>query len=145
MFVAEISITDLQKVFEVRIVMEGLCARLAAQRATADQIAHMEAVFRELESVSTDNTDKLMHIDKFLHELMYEAADNEFLATSLCRLHALSLRLWYLVLNQLDDVKDSIAEHGKIIEALKARDSVQAEKAIQQHISHFQQDIKAAL
>ncbi|MEE8391378.1 MAG: GntR family transcriptional regulator, partial [Anaerolineae bacterium] len=39
MFVADISITDLQKISEVRIVLEGFCARLAAQRITKDQIA----------------------------------------------------------------------------------------------------------
>ncbi len=145
MFVADISITDLQKVFEVRIVMEGLCARLAAERATDRQINHMAAVFKELDCVPEEDTDKLMFIDQQLHELLYEAAANEFLADSLCRLHTLSLRLWYLVLNQLGDLKQSIAEHGEVIDALEARDGVRAERSIQEHIIHFQQEIKASL
>jgi DNA-binding GntR family transcriptional regulator len=145
MFVADISITDLQKVFEVRIVMEGLCARLAAERATDRQIRHMAAVFEELDCVSGKDTDKLMFIDRQLHELLYDAANNEFLADSLCRLHTLSLRLWYLVLNQLGDLKQSIAEHGEVIEALRARDGIRAERSIQEHIIRFQQEIKASL
>jgi DNA-binding GntR family transcriptional regulator len=145
MFVADISITDLQKVFEVRMAMEGFCARLAAQRTTAQQIEQMEATFERLKMVSHDDAEALMSIDARLHELMYQAADNEFLADSLCRLHTLSLRLWHLVLNQLNDVKTSIEEHGEIIEALKAGDGAQAEKLIQQHIGDFQQEIKAAL
>jgi DNA-binding GntR family transcriptional regulator len=145
MFVADISITDLQKVFEVRMAMEGFCARLAAQRTTAPQIEQMEATFERLKMVSHDDAEALMSIDARLHELMYQAADNEFLADSLCRLHTLSLRLWHLVLNQLNDVKTSIEEHGEIIEALKAGDGAQAEKLIQQHIGDFQQEIKAAL
>ena len=32
MFVADISLTDLQQVFELRMMLEGFCARLAAQR-----------------------------------------------------------------------------------------------------------------
>jgi DNA-binding GntR family transcriptional regulator len=145
MFVADISITDLQKIFEVRMVMEGFCARLAAQRATEEQIKQMEVTFERLKMVPRDNAEELISIDTHLHELMYSAADNEFLADSLSRLHALSLRLWHLVLNQLNDVKASIAEHGEIIKALKVGDEAQAERLIQQHIGHFQQEIKAAL
>jgi DNA-binding GntR family transcriptional regulator len=145
MFVADISITDLQKVFEVRMIMEGFCARLAAQRATREQIAQMETVLEQLGRVADDDAEALMTIDTHLHELLYQAADNEFLADSLLRLHALSLRLWHLVLNQLDDVKASIQEHEEIIAALQARDGMHAEKLLQRHIAHFQQEIKAAL
>ena len=145
MFVADISITDLQKVFEVRLVLEGFCARLAAQRATREQIAQMEATFEQLKTVSCDDAERLMSIDTRLHELLYQAADNEFLADSLGRLHALSLRLWHLVLNQIDDVKESIEEHGEIIEALKMREQARAEQLLQRHIAHFQQEIKAAI
>jgi DNA-binding GntR family transcriptional regulator len=53
MFVADISITDLQKIFEVRIVLAGFCARVAAQRVTANQIAQMEAVLQDLEQVQS--------------------------------------------------------------------------------------------
>jgi DNA-binding GntR family transcriptional regulator len=145
MFVADISITDLQKVFEVRMFLEGFCARLAAQRASKGQITQMEATLKELERVLDGDSEALMSIDTRLHDLMYQAADNEFLADSLCRLHALSLRLWHLVLNQLDDVKASIEEHTEIVTAIKVRDQTQAEELVQQHIAHFQQQIKAAL
>lgn len=145
MFVADISITDLQKVFEVRLVLEGFCARLAAQRSTMEQIARMESVLNELACVPEGDAEALMSLDRRFHELLYQAADNEFLADSLSRLHALSLRLWHIVLTQLDDVKGAIEEHGTIIEALRARDAEGAEQLVQQHIAHFQQDIKAAL
>jgi DNA-binding GntR family transcriptional regulator len=145
MFVADISITDLQKVFEVRMVIEGFCAKLAAQRATKDQIAQMEAVFEELKQLPFEDAEGLMSIDTRLHELLYQAADNEFLSDSLGRLHALSLRLWHLVLNEINNVKESIEEHGEIIEALKVRDEARAEQLLQRHIAHFQREIKAAL
>lgn len=145
MFVADISITDLQKVFQVRMVLEGFCARLAAQKATEEQIAQMDIVFEKLERVPDYNAEALMSIDTRLHELLYQAADNEFLTDSLSRLHALSLRLWHLVLNQLNDLRLSVEEHGKVIEALKLRDEDQAEALVQRHIARFQQKIRAAL
>jgi DNA-binding GntR family transcriptional regulator len=145
MFVADISITDLQKVFEVRVLIEGFCAQLAAQRATQEQIAQMETVLEELGQVADEDIEALMTIDERLHELMYQAADNEFLADSLQRLLAPSMRLWHLVLDNLHNVRESIEQHRAVVAAIKARDGEQAKALIQQHINHFQQGIKAAL
>ena len=71
MFVADISITDLQKVFQVRMVLEGFCARLAAQKATEEQIAQMDAVFEELERVPDYDAEALVqqHIAHFQQEI----------------------------------------------------------------------------
>jgi DNA-binding GntR family transcriptional regulator len=145
MFVADISITDLQKIFEVRIPLEGYCAQLAAQRATDLQIAQMEQVIRQLDLLTSADTHALMGIDQTLHQLLYEASDNEFAADVLNRLHTLSLRLWYLAVDRLDDLKLSIEDHRQIVQALKARDCTLAETLIQQHIMRFQQEIKATL
>jgi DNA-binding GntR family transcriptional regulator len=145
MFVADISITDLQKIFELRLVLEGFCARLAAQRATADQLALMAEIMEELEHVPNGDNQGLMVIDERFHELLYEAGDNKFLADILTRLHALSFRLWYLVLERLGDVRAAMEQHIEISHALQARDCDRAEELLQQHILGFQQQIKSVL
>jgi DNA-binding GntR family transcriptional regulator len=145
MFVADISITDLQKIWEVRLVLEGFCARLAAQRATEDQLAEMETIIQEMRQMPEGNSKALMAIDERFHDLLYEAADNEFLTDTLRRLHALSFRLWHLVLDRLGDVRPAMEQHTQVLEALQARDGAQAEAIIQQHVSEFQQQIKAVL
>ena len=145
MFVADISITDLQKIFELRIPLEGYCAQLAAQRASAAEIAQMEQVIHQLDGLTNQDTHALMNVDRTLHQLMYDAADNEFVSDILNRLHTLSLRLWYLALDRLDDLKVSIEDHRQVVQALKARDAALAETLIQQHIMRFQQEIKSAL
>ena len=145
MFVTDISITDLQKIFEVRTVLAGFSARLAAQRATTDQIAQMEQVLHGLEQVQSGDYKLLIDIDRRFQRLLYQAAGNEILAESLDHLYDLSLRIWYLVLHQLGDVRDAIEEHQQVAEALKAGDGARAEALIQQHIVQFQQKIKAVL
>jgi DNA-binding GntR family transcriptional regulator len=145
MFVTDISITDLQKIFEVRIVLAGFCARLAAQRVTANQIAQMEAVLQDLEQVQSGDYKTLMEIDRRFQRLMYKTAGNDILAESLDRLYDLSLRIWYLVLHQLGDVRDAIEQHRQVLEALKAKDGARAEALIKEHILQFQQRIKAVL
>ncbi len=145
MFVAEISITDLQKIFEVRMVLEGFCARLVAQRITQERIAQIEVTLQELEQVPDGDWRAVMKIDERFHELIYLAADNEFLADTLSRLHALSLRLWYLVLDGVEDVRGEVAVHREIIPALKAGDGAWAEALMQKHLAGFQRTIRAVL
>lgn len=145
MFVADVSITDLQKIYEVRMVLEGFCARLAARRITPEQIAQLEALVQELDQVADDDYETPMKIDEQFHNLFYEAASNEFLASTLCRLHALSLRLWWVVLHRVPHLRDEVAVHGEVIPALKARDEDLAEALMQEHLEGFQAEIKAAL
>jgi DNA-binding GntR family transcriptional regulator len=145
MFVIDISITDLQRISEMRMFLEGFCARLAAQRVTADQIAQMEAGLQDLERVQSGDVKALMAIDERFHTLLYQAASNEFLADVLNRLYVLSLRLWHLSLNRLGDMQEAIEQHRGIAGALKKRDGARAEALIQQHIAEFQQRIRAVL
>jgi DNA-binding GntR family transcriptional regulator len=141
-FVADISITDLQKIFELRVVLEGFCAQLASQRATEDQLAEMEATVVDLRQVPDGDSRALMAVDERFHHLLYKAAGNEFLFDILTRLHAKSFRLWYLVLDRLDGVEEAMEQHVAITEALRARDGQRAEELIQRHISDFQREIK---
>ncbi|MGD1993912.1 MAG: GntR family transcriptional regulator [Anaerolineae bacterium] len=144
-FVADISITDLYKIFETRIFLEGFCARLAAQRATAEQLSQMQDTIAQLEQASDNGVKTLMDIDARFHQLLYQAADNEFLADVLKRLYDLSLRIWYLVLERIGDVQHAIAQHEGVVNALQAQDGDLAEALIQEHVIQFQQDIKDAL
>jgi DNA-binding GntR family transcriptional regulator len=63
----------------------------------------------------------------------------------LARLHALSFRLWHLVLDRLDGVKGAMEQHIEITLALKAQDGPRAEALIREHVSEFQQGIKSVL
>jgi DNA-binding GntR family transcriptional regulator len=144
-FVADVSLTDLQKIFELRIILEGFCARLAAQRVTNDQLAEMRFLIQELSRLPGGDSKKLMAIDEQFHELLYQAADNEFLAETLRRLHALSFRIWHLVLDRLGSVKGAMEQHIEIVRALQGRDEEQAEVLLQRHVIEFQQEIKSAL
>jgi DNA-binding GntR family transcriptional regulator len=145
MFVADISITDLQKVFELRMVLEGFCARLAAERATPEQLEAMKEVVRDLDTIPDGDYKGLMMIDERFHELLYDTADNEFLADVLRRLHALSFRIWHLVLDRIGCVRSALEQHIAISEAIEASDGERAEVLVRQHVAEFQQQIKAAL
>ncbi len=144
-FVTDVSLIDLQKIFELRIVLEGFCARLAARRITLSQIDQMESILGDLDEVESEDYRKLISIDERFHAILYQAADNEFLSDILNRLYDLSLRLWYLVLDHLDGVQDSIEQHRAVASALESGDGERAEDLIKQHVIQFQKQVKAVL
>jgi DNA-binding GntR family transcriptional regulator len=145
-FVTDIGITDLQRLFEVRLEGESLAARLAAGRGTAAHWQQMAAALAQLpQAGQASYNEALIAIDQACHEIVYEAADNEFLRDTLITLYALSLRLWYFALGRIGDMHSAVLEHKNILEALQAGDSVQAARLTRQHIQAFQEEIQAVM
>ena len=146
MFVADIGMMDLQRLFEVRVVLESMAARLAAQRGTQEHWQHMAAVLSSLpEPLEIIDNQALIAVDQACHEIIYEAVDNEFLKDTLITMYALSLRLWYFALAKIGDMRGAVLEHVAILEALQAGNADQAVCLLEQHIKHFQEEIQTAM
>lgn len=129
--VSDISISDLQDIFELRAELEGLCGRLAAQRITPEQVARLEQLFDGIET--NGNIDDDVEIDQKFHQLVLEATQNEHLKDMLSRLHCLSLRLLYLTKSRMATVREDYSDYGAVIRALKLRDAAAADAALRQH------------
>lgn len=144
MFVTEIGIRDLQQLFEMRLPLESLAARLAARRGTGEHWRRMQGA---LDALSMDDIDNkaLINIDRTCHEIIYEAADNEFLRDTLVTHYALSLRLWYYFLSRIGDMREAVIEHTLIMDALWAQDSNRAARLMERHIRTFQEEIQQVI
>lgn len=145
-FVTGIELMDLKLLFEARVPLEGLAARLAAQRGSNAHWQKMEAVLSALvDNGAPHSNEDMIAVDAACHEIMYDAAGNPFLRDTLVTLYALSLRLWYYSLSQMGDVSSAIAEHRTILEALQQRQGDRAAQIMEQHIQAFQTEIQAAM
>ncbi len=144
-FVADVQITDLQQIYEIRVALEGLCARLAAERATAEQIAEMGSCCQQMAHRDGMNTQELILIDRNFHRLLAQAAHNKFLTNEIELFYNLALRLWYLALNKVEPVDLDTDRHQAVLQAIRDRDSHRAEELMKQHIQHFQETIRALL
>lgn len=153
MFVSEIGITDLQRLFEVRLVLEGLAIQLAAQRGTAVHWDQMQNVLNEVinQDPTTINPEHLPQVDERCHQIIFQAADNAFLKDTLATLYTLNLRLWYLYLAKLGDRTDAIIEykhivqHQYILDALRQRNNNLAEQLMAEHIELYYSNIRAVM
>jgi len=145
MFVTEIGITDLQQLFEARLVLECLATRLAAQRGTAVHWQPMETALARLATDGNADNETFIEIDAACHQLIYEAAENKFLKDTLVTMYALSLRLWYFSLAKIGNMRDAVLEHKLMLDALKAGDGYKASQLMEKHIKAFQEEIQAVM
>ncbi|MFN2154410.1 MAG: GntR family transcriptional regulator [Anaerolineae bacterium] len=121
--------------FEVRSVLEQLCARLAVERATEEQLAALEATMPQFEEAARRaDPQTWLQLDQRFHEMIYDASHNVFLVDVLKRLYALDMRIWYQVLNRMTDLPRVVESHRAIVQALVAGDARGAERAVTRHI-----------
>lgn len=146
MFVSEIGVTDLKQLFELRVPLEDLAARLAARRGTEEHWQRMDAILAGIPDSDPDaDNEKLIYIDESWHHALYDAAGNPFLRDTLHTFYALSLRFWYLLLPSIADMTAAVQEHAAILEALRAGDEDLAASRLRTHIQTFQLEIQAQI
>ena len=144
-FVTDVNITDLARITEVRVVLEGHAARLAAERGTVADRAAIAELLAELGSVQVTEQRELMKLDREIHRTIYRSARNSFLESTLERYFNLSLRLWFLVLDQGVRLREAVTEHRAILEAVMAGDGDRADEAMRRHVAGFESAIRRVL
>jgi DNA-binding GntR family transcriptional regulator len=136
----------MREIFDVRTTLEGMCARLAAERITDEEIERMEQVLLDFDRVLREGDNRaLLAVDRKFHQKLYEASGNRFLARALDEMYDLIYRLFYFALDRMGSVRANVEEHHDIVAALKARDARAAERLIQNHIIHFQRMVDELL
>ena len=145
LYVADVNVPDLEQLSEVRLSLEALCARLAAQRATPDDLVVLRALRQEQATVPPEDSRRLFDLDHKFHQAVAQAARNKYLAQTLDRLFGLSRRLWYLVLPQLGYLPTSVEKHLELVDAIEAGDADHAEQIMHDHVKEFYDKVHETL
>jgi GntR family transcriptional regulator, rspAB operon transcriptional repressor len=144
--VADLSIRDMQNVFEARETLEGRCAALAAARANADDIAALKGAFVGYEQVIQRRDFRtLVIMDRAFHRAVALATHNDQLIQIAGPLHNNASRFWYFGLTKLDAaaVLADIKLHLDVVAAIERRDPRSAERAMQKVLGHFPSSVMA--
>lgn len=133
--VAILSIPALIEMFDVMAALEGLCAKLAARRATVAERAAMRRVHEDL-ILACDAGDPVAFykVNQEFHDLLYQAAHTHFIADQTLqlrrRISAYRLRVTY----QPGRMVGTLSEHVRIMDAIDAGDPEEAQKAAGEHV-----------
>jgi DNA-binding GntR family transcriptional regulator len=137
--VAELDAADLQEIFELRVELEGLAARLAGERAGEAERESLSALAeRTRGALASGDQQALIELDRELHGAIAEAAGNTLLAAQLDWLYGHVLRLWSVALDQVSALGASVAEHETVVDAIVRGDGAEAHARMQEHVRRFQ-------
>jgi DNA-binding FadR family transcriptional regulator len=123
---------------EVRFALEPENARLAAERATASELKQLKAAHERLKNCQDFETQVLADME--FHCLIAEASGNKIgslLMQSLSDLLQTSLSHGYRLVTK----DQAVADHGKVLDAILARNATAAATAMKNHLLHARDDL----
>ncbi|WGV17356.1 GntR family transcriptional regulator [Fuscovulum ytuae] len=123
---------EVVELYEMRAVLEGTAARLAARAASEIELAELAALNAEL-AASPAGPDA-REVNRQFHRSLLDAARNRFLLKSMSALQKTLLILGPTTLADPDRAVAAVAEHAAVLAALEARDGAAAEAAMRTHV-----------
>jgi DNA-binding FadR family transcriptional regulator len=132
---------DLQ---ELRRVIEPAAVRIAAERATAADIAAVEAAFAGMKKAVEEGGDYVMYDLRF-HQGLLRACHNRMMVQMSKALAALLRTSFEVSTSRKDGPRNSLPLHRAVLDAVIARDPEAAERAILVLIDGAREDIDTVL
>jgi len=131
-----VSVEEAVAITECRMVLEGLCAAKAAERATDEQVAVLTDLAGTMRR-AVDDGDPVRYstLNRELHRLVREYSGQPVAAEMLDRLNAQLVRHQFRLALRPGRPYISLPEHLAIIDGVVRRDPVAAEGAARTHLA----------
>lgn len=135
-YVTGISSEDVSDIYQIRSLLEGLCAKWATRKISKEKMDEMEETILLSEFyLKKENYEQLTECDNRFHELLYEACESKILIHLLKDFHQYVQRERNKTLQSAVRSKEAVAEHKQIMEAIRDGNEELAEKLADQHVN----------
>jgi len=119
----------------VRLLLEVPAVRLAAQKATPDDIAALERILERLKAAPIDHPD-IPLLDVEFHTSIARASGNRVLSSLIFALHRATEPVRHLELTK-EVGRQSHRQHSQILDAIRLHDPDAAEQALVTHLAYL--------
>lgn len=130
--VAEFSQKDIEHIYDLMSVVEGLAVRVITPFLTDQQLKRIEALIRKVETVHKPT--QFFEVNNELHSFLITLSENDHLIrlaeNFMFRIRCLNLQCLF----SPGQMAASVKEHRKIFEAMKARKAVKVEQLMRNHL-----------
>ena len=141
-YVTGITEKDVHDIYMTRSMLEGLCARWAAEHISEEQIQEMEEVLLLTEyHLNRGNAEQLAELDGKFHEVLYDASQSRILRHILSDFHKYVQVARKRSVKKEDRAKKSLEEHREILNALRTGDADRAEELAHIHILNVMENL----
>lgn len=141
-YVTGISQKDVHDIYMIRSMLEGLCARWAAEHITPEQLEALEEVILLAEyHVEKGHSAQMTVLDGKFHQILYDACESRILEHVLSDFHKYVQLTRRKSVRTEDRARKSIEEHREMLEAIRAKDVERAERLANVHIMHVMENL----
>lgn len=133
--VVGVSQKDIEDIYNLRIILEGLAAKSAAENIAEKELEQLENVV-ELQEFYSAKKDYLQVwlLDTKFHEIIFSVCNNRILNHTLLNFHHYIQKARELSFETSGRSTAATSEHRKIFEAIKNHDGASAEVLAAQHV-----------
>ncbi len=143
LIVASLDHNQLAELYVVRCELEGLAARLAAHHATEEEVRVLQALVDDDRSL-LDDPGALARANRRFHRQIHLASHNRYLVQQLDLVYRSMALMATTSLAVEGRGSGALAEHQRIVDAIRAQDADAAQQALRDHISvAFETRLKA--
>lgn len=128
---------EIMELYEMRSVLEGTAARLAARAASPVELEELQSINDEMARAAGDAA-ALVRLNGQFHARLKDAARNRFLLRSSASVENTLLILGPSSMERPERAKEAVGEHQAVLDALAARDGAAAEQAMRHHMERAQ-------
>jgi len=128
---------EILEIYTVRIVLEGLAASLAAEARNEFDLAQLEERHLRMKELGDEPADHaaMALTNRRFHEALWAASHNRTLIDLLVRLNSHLSRYTATTLVSPGRWKTVLADHEKLIDAIRARDAEKTATLAQSHMA----------
>jgi len=132
------------ELLDLRAIIEPAAARLAASRATPEQILAIENAFRAMAAALPADVEGCCQHDLAFHELIIAATGNRLLIHVAAAIRTALLAAFRLSSNARESYENSLAEHWAVAAAIRRRSPEDAEAAMRGLLAGTARDLAPA-
>ncbi len=144
--VTGISAQDIEDIYTIRMMIEGLAARWAAEKITGQELNELKDTV-DLAGFYTEkqDVDRLMIYDSKFHDIIFKASKSKPLMHTLSTFHHYVQRARSMSFKSPDRAGKALDEHRAILDAIIAHDPDRAEKLTTEHIRNASKNLISLL
>ena len=130
-----ISAQDIEDIYAIRTMIEGLAARWAVNNISDQELAQLVETQDLMEFyASKDDIEHFTKLDTRFHEIIYRASKSRPLSQVLNNFHDMVQRVRKLSITNGGRIEKTVEEHRRIVDAIKAKNEESAEEAMTSHV-----------
>lgn len=135
--VAQVTDLEVLEIYRIRAVLEGLAARMAAEKIKPEQLQQLVSLLKDIEEYASEgDLENLEKAHQQFNDLVYKAADSQRLYAMITTLVDHISRYTRVGYCHPGRIEEATREHRLLVEAIKIRDGSLAERVAREHIDN---------